>query len=118
MRAIARFVSGLTARGTAWITLGLAVIAIAALFALLPKSAADGYPPSGLPDSSEAAQVSALLADFPSADPTAGILVWSRDDDLLLTDGDKAAITTNAAALAEDSIAPQAVVPQFSDDGK
>ncbi|MGD8168741.1 MMPL family transporter [Herbiconiux sp. P16] len=117
MRAIARFVSGLTARGTAWITLGLAVIAIAALFALLPKSAADSYPPSGLPDSSEAAQVTALLAEFPSADSTAGILIWSRDDGILLSDADKAAITANAAALAEDSIAPQAVVPQFSDDG-
>ena len=40
MRAIARFVSGSTARGTAWIALGIAVFAIAALFALLPKSAA------------------------------------------------------------------------------
>ncbi|WP_382308939.1 MMPL family transporter [Herbiconiux sp. UC225_62] len=116
MRAIARFVSGLTARGTAWITLGLAVVAIAALFALLPKSAADSYPPSGLPDSSEAAQVTALLADFPSADTTAGILVWSRDG-AALTDADKAAITANAGTLADQSIAPQAVVPQFSDDG-
>jgi RND superfamily putative drug exporter len=117
MRAIARFVSGLTARGTAWITLGLAVVAVAALFALLPKSASDSYPSSGLPDSSEAAQVTALLADFPSADTTAGIVVWSRDDGILLSDADKAAVTANAAALAEQSIAPQAVVPQFSDDG-
>ncbi|SDY72833.1 MMPL family transporter [Herbiconiux ginsengi] len=116
MRAIARFVSGLTARGTAWITLGLAVVAIAALFALLPKSASDSYPPSGLPDSSDAAHVTALLAEFPSADATAGILVWSRDGGAL-TEADKAAITANAAALAEQSIAPQAVVPQFSDDG-
>jgi RND superfamily putative drug exporter len=116
MRAIARFVSGLTARGTAWITLGLAVVAIGALFALLPKSAADSYPPSGLPDSSEAAHVTALLADFPSSDTTAAILVWSRDG-VLLTDADKAAITANSATLADGSIAPQAVVPQFSDDG-
>jgi RND superfamily putative drug exporter len=119
VKAVARFVSGAGGRprGTAWITLGLAVIAIAALFALLPKSAADSYPPSGLPDSSDAAQVTALLADFPSADTTAGILVWSRDDGLLLSDADKAAITANAATLAEQSIAPQAVAPQFSDDG-
>ncbi|MCS5717411.1 MMPL family transporter [Herbiconiux sp. CPCC 205763] len=116
MRAIARFVSGLTARGTAWITLGLSVVAIAALFALLPTSSADSFPPSGLPDSSEAAQVTALLDDFPSADTTAGVLVWSRDG-AALTDADRAAITANAATLAEQSIAPQAVVPQFSDDG-
>ncbi len=116
MRAIARFVSGMTTRGSAWIALGIAVLAVGALFALLPEGSADSYPPSGLPDSSEAAQVTALLADFPSADTTVGILVWSRDGDAL-TEADKAAITANATALADASIAPQAVVPQFSDDG-
>lgn len=114
MRSIARFVSG---KGTAWITLALSVLAIGALFALLPKGESDAYPPSGLPDSSQAAQVTALLEEFPSADSTAGILVYSRDDGGALTDDDTAAVTASATALAELSNAPQAVVPQFSDDG-
>ncbi|WP_425551834.1 MMPL family transporter [Herbiconiux moechotypicola] len=113
MRAIARFISG---RGTAWVVLGLSVVAIGLLFALLPKGSSDSYPESGLPDSSEAAQVSALLEQFPSADSTAAILVYDRGGDAL-TDADKAAVTASAEALASDSIAPQAVVPQFSDDG-
>jgi len=113
VRSIARFVSG---RGTAWVALGIAAIAIVLLFALLPKGSSDAYPPSGLPDSSEAARVSALLSEFPSADTTAAIVVFDRGGDAL-TDADKAAITANAATLAEGSIAPQAVVPQFSDDG-
>lgn len=113
MRSIARFVSG---RGTAWIALGIAAIAIVALFALLPKGSSDAYPPSGLPDSSEAAEVTALLAQFPSADTTVAIVVYDRGGDAL-TEADRAAIGATAATLAEGSIAPQAVVPQFSDDG-
>ncbi len=113
MRSIARFVSG---RGTAWIALGIAAIATVLLFALLPQGSSDAFPPSGLPDSSEAAQVTALLEEFPSADTTAAIVVFDRGGEAL-TEADRAAITANTAALAEDSIAPQAVVPQFSDDG-
>ncbi|MBF4572267.1 MMPL family transporter [Herbiconiux sp. VKM Ac-1786] len=113
MRGIARFVSG---RGTAWVTLALTAIAVALLFALLPQGESDAFPPSGLPDSSEAAQVSALLEQFPDADTTAGIVVYSRGGDAL-TDVDRTAITEAAGRLAEGSLAPQAVVPQFSDDG-
>ncbi|MGA1836753.1 MMPL family transporter [Herbiconiux sp. 11R-BC] len=114
MRSIARFVS---ARRTAWVALGLAAVAIALLFALLPKGSSTAYPSSGLPDSSEAAQVTALLAEFPSADSTAALVVYSRDGEAL-TDADRAAITANSATLAAGSLAPQAVQPQFSDDGK
>ncbi|NQX34852.1 MMPL family transporter [Herbiconiux sp. VKM Ac-2851] len=113
MRAIARFVSG---RGTAWVTLALTAVAVALLFALLPQGESDAFPPSGLPESSEAAKVSALLEQFPDADTTAGIVVYSRGGDAL-TDADRTAITEAAGRLAEGSLAPQAVVPQFSDDG-
>jgi RND superfamily putative drug exporter len=113
MRAIARFVSG---RGTAWVALGITAVAVALLFALLPQSEGDAYPPSGLPESSEAAQVTALLEEFPDADTTAAILVYSRGGDTL-TEADTEAIAQSAAALAELSFAPQAVQPQFSDDG-
>ncbi|MFB2585002.1 MMPL family transporter [Herbiconiux liukaitaii] len=115
MRAIARFVSG---RGTAWVALALAVVATALLFALLPQGESDAFPPSGLPDSSEAKQVTDLLEEFPDADTTAAILVYSRGDGGgELTEEDRTAIAASAATLAERSIAPQAVQPQFSDDG-
>ncbi|WP_291050834.1 MMPL family transporter [Herbiconiux sp.] len=116
MRSISRFVTG---RGSAWIALGIAAVAIVLLFGLLPKGSSDSFPPSGLPDSSEAAQVTALLEEFPSADSTAAVVVYSRGvgSGEALTDADRAAITANAAVLAEQSISPQAVVPQFSDDG-
>ncbi|MCS5735396.1 MMPL family transporter [Herbiconiux daphne] len=113
MRSIARFVS---ARRTAWVSLGLAVVAVALLFALLPSGSSDSFPPSGLPESSESARVNALLEEFPSAESTAGILVYSRGGDAL-TQADRDAISAAAATLADDSMAPQAVVPQFSDDG-
>ncbi|GLK16324.1 MMPL family transporter [Herbiconiux flava] len=113
MRAIARFVSG---RGTAWVTLALTAVAVALLIALLPQGESDAFPPSGLPESSEAAQVTALLEQFPDADTTAGIVVYSRGG-AALTEADRTAITEAAARLAEGSLAPQAVVPQFSDDG-
>jgi RND superfamily putative drug exporter len=114
MRSIARFVS---ARRTAWVSLGLAAVAVAVLFALLPSGSSDSFPPSGLPASSDAARVTALLEEFPSADSTAALVVYSRNGDEL-TDADREAITASAATLAEQSIAPQAVVPQFSDDGQ
>ncbi|MWJ35771.1 MMPL family transporter [Clavibacter michiganensis] len=114
MRSIARFVS---ARRTAWMALVIAAAAVAALFAFLPKAEADAFPPSGLPDSSQAKQVSELLERFPSADTTVGILVFSRDG-AALTDADTAAIAQRAEALAAESIAPRAVVPQLSDDGR
>ncbi|NQX29325.1 MMPL family transporter [Microbacteriaceae bacterium VKM Ac-2854] len=112
MRAITRFI---TARRTAWVTLVGALVAIGALFAGLPGSSSDSYPASGLPDGAESAQVTALLAEFPSSDSTSGIVLWHRDGGL--TAADSAAITERATALAALSSAPEAVRPQFSDDG-
>ncbi|WP_316300525.1 MMPL family transporter, partial [Clavibacter michiganensis] len=114
MRSIARFVS---ARRTAWMALVIAAAAVAALFAFLPKAEADAFPPSGLPESNQARQVGELLERFPSADTTVGILVFSRDG-AALTDADTTAIAQRAEALAAESIAPRAVVPQASDDGR
>ncbi|BDZ44900.1 hypothetical protein GCM10025866_08090 [Naasia aerilata] len=101
----------------AWSTLLLSLLAVGVLFALLPKTASDASPQAGLPDSSQAAQVSALLERFPGAESTAGLLVWTRDG-AELTDADRAAVATRAADLAELSSVPQAVRPVFSDDGK
>lgn len=113
MRALARLVSG---HRTSWAVLGGTLVVVALLLALLPSGDDEAFPPSGLPDSSEAAQVTALLDEFPSADATVGILVWSRGG-AELSSADLAAVDTAASALAEQSTTPQAVRPQVSDDG-
>lgn len=113
MRALWRFISG---KRTAWAVLGATVVAVGLLFAFLPTPETDAYPASGLPDSTQSAQVAAALEDFPSAEQTAAILVWNREGSSL-TDDDRAAIQERATALAADSTAPEAVRPQFSDDG-
>ncbi|WP_445996884.1 MMPL family transporter [Okibacterium fritillariae] len=114
MRALWRFISG---KRTAWAVLGATVVAVGLLFAFLPTPETDAYPASGLPDSTQSAQVAAALEDFPSAEQTAAILVWNREGGSL-TDDDRAAIQERATALAADSTAPEAVRPQFSDDGE
>lgn len=96
--------------------LGLTALAVALLFAFLPAGKSSSAPASGLPASVDSARVTALLAQFPSADTTAGIIVFGRGD-AALTAADRAAIESRAAALAKKSSAPQAVRPEFSDDG-
>ena len=113
MTAIWRFISG---RRTAWIVLVGTIVAVGLLFSLLPKSAGNQFPSTGLPTSSQAAQVDAALAKFPSAEQTAAILVWSRGD-AKLTTADRTAITERATALGELSTASRATAPKFSDDG-
>ena len=113
MTAIWRFISG---RRTAWIVLVGTIVAVGLLFSLLPKSAGNDFPSTGLPTSSQAAQVDAALAKFPSAEQTAAILVWSRGD-AKLTTADRTAITERATALGALSTASRATTPKFSDDG-
>ncbi|MDY7542890.1 MMPL family transporter [Cryobacterium breve] len=120
MLGIVRIITG---RRTAWVVLVGAIIAVGLLFALLPKSAGNDFPTSGLPTSSQAARVDALLADFPSAKQTSAIIVWSRGGadatgaESALTEADKSAITARAAELGALSTAPRATTPRFSDDG-
>jgi RND superfamily putative drug exporter len=114
MRSIAAFLSG---RVTAWITLAASIAVVGLLFAIVPTSESDSFPSAGLPDSAESARVADRLEDFPSADGTLGIIVWSRDG-TDLTDDDVAAVSERSAALAETSTTPQAVRPQVSDDGR
>ena len=113
MTAIWRFISG---RRTAWIVLVGTIVAVGLLFSFLPKNTGDVFPSTGLPANSQAAQVDALLAKFPSAEQTAAILVWSRGDSPLTT-ADRTAITERTTALGELSTAPRATAPQFSTDG-
>jgi RND superfamily putative drug exporter len=113
VRTLARFVSG---RRTAWAVLVATAVAVALLFALLPTREGEAAPPSGVPGSSQSAEVTALLERFPSSDTTVGILIFSRGGDALDA-SDLAAIDERAAALADLSTTPQAVRPQISDDG-
>ena len=103
-------------RRAAWSTLVLALLGVGALFALLPSSGSTGSPDVGLPADAESQQVTDLLQGFPDADGTVAVLVWTRGGDGL-TDEDRAAITARATGLADLSTVPQAVRPQFSDDG-
>jgi len=109
-----RFITG---KRTAWAVLLGTVVAVGLLFALLPANQSEDFPAAGLPEHSQAAQVTALLAEFPSADQTAAIVVWSRDG-AALTAADRTAITAAAGDLGAASIAPLAATPQFSDDGQ
>jgi RND superfamily putative drug exporter len=113
MIALWRFISG---RRTAWLVLAGTIVVVGLLFSLLPKSAGTDFPSTGLPASSQAAQVDAALAKFPSAEQTAAIVVWSRDG-ATLTAADRTAITERAAGLGDLSTAPRATAPRFSDDG-
>lgn len=113
MIGIWRFISG---RRTAWIVLAGTIVAVGMLFSMLPRNAAADFPSTGLPASSQAAQVDAALAKFPSAEQTAAIVVWSRGG-ATLTDADRTAIASRATALGALSTAPRATTPRFSDDG-
>lgn len=103
-------------RRGAWTTVLSALVAVGALFALLPSSSESGFPQSGLPESAPSARVAALLEEFPSAGTSAGILLWSREGGL--TEEDGAAIAERASELAALSSTPEAVRPQFSEDGR
>lgn len=113
MRTLARIVSG---HRTAWVVLAATAVAVALLFAVLPVSEGDAAPPSGVPDTSQSAEVTEILTTFPSAETTVGILVFSHGGDRLDA-ADLAAVDARAASLAELSTTPQAVRPQISDDG-
>lgn len=106
----------LTGRRSAWACLALAVMAVGAVFALVPVPEADEFPGDGLPDDIQSVQVDQILSTLPSADSTSGIAVYWRED-ATLTDADRTAIETNAPALAKLSDAPPATTPQFSEDG-
>lgn len=114
MRALSSLVGS---RRSAWTTLLLAVLTIGVLFALLPTTSTESSPQAGLPESSQAAQVAELLAGFPSADATVGLLVFSRQDGTKLGDADLTAVGERAVDLANLSSTPQAVQPQVSADG-
>ena len=117
MRVLARAQTG---RISAFVCLAIAIGIVGALFALLPGAAGDSIPSIGAPASAESSRAAAILDDFPDADQSAGIIVWSRpsgDALAALSEQDLAAIADASARLAALSSAPEAVRPQFSEDG-
>ena len=90
-RALRRFPEWMTSRGGAWITLGVVLLIMTALFGLFGSAKA----PAGneqAPEGSESARTSALLAEFPNADRQSVIVVASRDDGATLSAPDVAAL--------------------------
>ncbi|MGO1385586.1 MAG: MMPL family transporter [Arachnia sp.] len=80
LRVPTRLPDHLTSRRGAWTSLTIALIVFIALFGVFGRATA----PSGndaAPPSSESAQVSTLLADFPDADEQSVLVVGSRTDD-------------------------------------
>ena len=117
MRLLARVQTG---RVSAWLCLVVALLATGALFATLPKSTSDAFPTAGLPETTQSAQVAALLETFPNADQTVALMVWTRpegSDRAVLTVADQEAVATKVEALSGLSVTPQAVRPQLSSDG-
>ncbi|HEY5821254.1 MAG TPA: MMPL family transporter [Propionibacteriaceae bacterium] len=116
MNLLARIETG---RVSAWLCLVVTLLAAGAVFGLVPSADGSKAPAPSAPATSQSAQVTALLAQFPNADQTAALLVFSRPDGVnqtVLSDQDQTAITGRVSALAEISLTPQAVRPQFSDD--
>lgn len=113
MNRIAGFLSG---RRTAWIAFVAGFVVVGALFALLPQTGAAPTPGTGLPSSAGSQRVAKLLERFPGADRTVAIVVFDRGSGL--TTADRTAIAARSTALADRSVVPEAVRPQFSEDGR
>ncbi|MFD5466608.1 MMPL family transporter [Kitasatospora sp. NPDC127059] len=104
-------------RATAWAVLLLTVIGLAAAFALGPRDAtttkATG---TGLPASSQSAQVAEILKSFPSGAAAPAIVVYSNTDGTPLTAAQRSAIAQRATPLGALGLAPAAATPQLVDD--
>ena len=113
MSSLLRFI---TSARTSWIVLVVALAASAAIFAAGSGNTEETAPPIGLPDSAESVQVDQLQEQFPSADGTSALLVFTREGGTL-DDSDTAAIAERSAALAELSAEGFVPPPAVSDDG-
>jgi len=109
--------SPLVGRLRSWLVVVFAIALSGAAFALIPAEEGTSFPPSGLADTVESAQVAALLEDAPSGETTVGIVVVTRADGADLGTEDVADAAAAAERLADLAIEPRAVVPVPSDDG-
>jgi putative drug exporter of the RND superfamily len=111
-----RITTFLTAKKTSWIVLLGAVIVAGLLFSAGSGSSGESSPGVGLPDTAESARVAALQEDFPGADQSTAILVYTKDG-AKLSDADVTAITATTPALADLSVDGFVPPPTVSDDG-
>jgi len=106
----------LTSRGGAWISLGLVLLIMTALFGAFGSAQA----PAGnaqAPADSESARAAALLAEFPDADRQSVLVVAARDDGARLSDAETAQLQGLLPVLGEHAAAEPSG-PMVSDDGR
>ena len=76
LKAVINFITG---RKTAWVTLLLGLVFAGLAFGPLAADKTDTSPGVGLPASTESVIVDEKLADFPSANSTAAVIVYASD---------------------------------------
>lgn len=111
------FLRFITSAKTSWIVLVLAALVAGGFFALGSGRDSETAPTAGLPDSAESVKVDALLEEFPSADTTSALLVFSSDDGELPPETLQLINEKAFGELAE--FTPDGFVPpaQVSEDG-
>lgn len=106
----------LTSRRGAWISLGVVLIVLVALFGVFGSAQAPARNAQA-PATSESALTSELLAEFPNADRQSVLVVASRDDGGELTASDTAALEQLLPVLDTHANADSSG-PMVSDDGR
>lgn len=86
-RARRPFSDRLTSRGGAWVSLGLIVMVMVAVFGVFGSAKAPARNDQA-PVGAESSRTSELLAKFPNADRQSVLIVASRDDGATLSEGD------------------------------
>lgn len=110
------FSDRLTSRGGAWISLGVVVFVIVALFGVFGSAKA----PAGnaqAPTDSESTRASELMKQFPNADRQSVLVVASRDDGEQLSSGEIGELKALLPVLDTRADA-DATGPMVSEDGK
>ncbi|TQL67638.1 RND superfamily putative drug exporter [Nocardioides albertanoniae] len=113
MKHLARLQTG---RISSLVVLAVAVLALGALFALLPTTSNDSAPPSSAPDDADSSRVARLLKAFPDADQSLALVVVATGDGSAFSAEQTAYLEAAVAGLAAESVAPQAVRPQLNED--
>lgn len=113
MLRLARFITG---KATSWVILVAAIAISVAILALGSGSEEETSPGVGLPSTAESARVTALLEEFPQADSSTALVVFSRDGEKLDA-ADLAAVNEASTRLAELSAEGFVPPPAISEDG-
>ncbi|OJX67262.1 MAG: hypothetical protein BGO95_11335 [Micrococcales bacterium 73-13] len=115
-RARRPFSDRLTSRGGAWVSLGLVVLIMVALFGVFGSAKAPARNDQA-PAGAESSRTSELLAEFPNADRQSVLVVASRDDGAKLSEGEIEELKGLLPVLDARSDAASSG-PMVSDDGK